>query len=67
MPVFAYREQSKVNSEIVHVFKSDAKLKWANDGSLSTFCVPYNHSRPINDDDELKDISHAKDGDLKKT
>ena len=66
IPVFAYREQSKVDAKIVHAFKSDAKLKLADDSLLSTFCVLYNHIRPMNNDDELKDVSFAKDGDLKK-
>ena len=34
---------------------------------LSTFCVHYNHIRPMNNDDVLKDDSLAKDVDLKKT
>ena len=42
-------------------------IKWANDGLVSTFCVPYNHIRPMNDDNELKDDLLAKDGDLKKS
>ena len=52
-PVLAYSGLSKVNAKIVHVFKSDAKLKWANDSSLSTFCVPYTYFRPMNNDAEL--------------
>ena len=50
----------------VHVFKNDEKLKWENDSSHSTFCVPYNHIRPTSYDDELKDHDLAKGGDLKK-
>ena len=67
MSDLAYRGQSNVNAEVVHVFKSDAKLKWMDDGLLSTFCVPYNHFRPMNDIDELKDDDIAKEGDLTKT
>ena len=29
--------------------------------------MPYNHIRPVNDDDELKNDSLAKNGNLKKT
>ena len=65
MPVFAYRGQSKVNTKIIHPFKSDAKLKWVDDSLLSTFCVPYNYIRHMNDGDGLKDNSLAKDGDMK--
>ena len=52
MPVFAYRGNNEEKAEIVHVFKNDAKLKRADDNSLSTFCVPYNQIRPRNDDDD---------------
>ena len=67
MPVFAYRGEIKVIAEIVHVFKHDAKLNWANDSSLSTFCVPYNQIRPMKVDDELEGADIAKEGYLKKT
>ena len=46
MLVFVYKGEIEVKAEIVHVFKHDAKLKWANDSLLSTFCVPYIKSGP---------------------
>ncbi len=66
MPVFAYRGEIKVKAEIVHVFKHDVKLKWANDSSLSTFCVQYNQIRPMKDDDELEGADIVKEGYIKK-
>ena len=67
MPVFAYRGVIKVKAEIVYVFKHNAKLKWADDSLLSTFCVTHNQIRPMKDDDELEGVDIAKEGYLKKT
>ena len=53
MPVFAYRGEMEEKAEIMHTFKNDAKLKWANDNVLSMFCVPYNLMRPMNGDEEV--------------
>ena len=49
------------------MFKHDAKLKWAFDRLLSTFCVSYNQVRPMKDDDELEGADIVKVGYLKKT
>ena len=67
MPVFAYRGEIEEKAVITNAFKNDAKLKWADDDSLSLFCVPYNHMRPVNDDDELKDDHLPNEGESKKT
>ena len=67
MPVFAYRGEIEVKAEITNAFKNDAKLKWADDDSLSLLCVPYNHMRPVKDDDELKDDHLPMEGESKVT
>ena len=52
MQVYAYRGEIEEKATIVDVFKNGARVKWGDDGSLSTFCLPYNQLRPIIDDDE---------------
>jgi hypothetical protein len=66
MQVYAYRGEIEVKATIVDVFKNGARLKWGDDGSLSTFCLPYNQLRPIIDDDEVKNHLFDNEGDLKK-
>ena len=67
------RKGSEFSEVVKKIKRNEVKKKdgvnsaKANDGLLYTFCVPYNHIRPMNNDDELKDVSFAKDGDLKKT
>jgi hypothetical protein len=38
--VYAYQEENKEKVTIADVFKNDARVKWRDDGSLSTFCLP---------------------------
>ena len=66
MQVYAYRGEIEEKATIVDVFKNGARLKWGDDGSLSTFCLPYNQLRPIIDDDEVKNDLFDNEGDLKK-
>ena len=65
MPVFAYKGEIEVNA--CTCIQKWCKTKWKNDSSHSTFCVPFNHIRPMSGDDELKDDDIAKEEDLKKT
>jgi hypothetical protein len=54
MPVYAYRGENKEKATIVYAFKNSARVKWGDDGLLSTFCLPYNQIRRIINDDEVK-------------
>ena len=66
MPVYAYRVESIEKAKIVDVFKHGAQLLWGDDGSFSTFCVPYNQIRPMITDDEVKNEIFDNEGDMKK-
>lgn len=54
MTVFAFRGDDEVEAEIVQAYHKNAKLKWADDNSLSILCLPYNQIRPINDNDKVE-------------
>ena len=51
MQVYAYRGEIEEKATIVDVFKNGARVKWQDDRSLSTFCLPYNQLRPVIEDD----------------
>jgi len=66
MSVFVYSGDKEEKANLMHAFKNDANLKWANDNALSMFCVPYNLMRPVNDEDELDNNTVESISSLKK-
>ena len=64
--MYAYRGENEEKATVVDVFKNAARVKWRDDGSHSTFCLPYNQLRPVIEDDEVKNDLFDNEGDLKK-
>jgi hypothetical protein len=53
--------------EIVQAYQKNAKLKWANDNSLSILCLSYNQIRPIDRNNKVEKKQADEDKFLRKS